>query len=86
MKYLALLCLVPLAACSFSPEHRVDLTIRNQTQKTVKLRASTFLFSRTIVLRPGESWSGWWDRRFVGKNAAFEIQEDAPEEDESARP
>ncbi len=61
MKFLALGTVLLCAACSSAPEHRVDVTIRNRTQSTVKLRASAGLFSKSIVLKPGETWTGWWD-------------------------
>lgn len=79
MKYLGLLVLLAsLEACSPTSQNRVDLVVRNRSSNTVRLRASTMIFSQTVILKPGQAWMGWWDRRFLGKDAAFEI-EDASE-------
>jgi hypothetical protein len=66
---------VVLEGCGSGPEHRVDLTIRNNSEKTIRLRAGSMGLSRSIELGPGESWVGWWDRRFLGNSASFEVEE-----------
>jgi len=65
----SLLCL--LAACSST--NRVEVRIVNTTPVPLVIRSKTAIFSHTMILPPGGSWTGWVDRRIVGKTAEVVI-------------
>lgn len=77
-KYL-LPVLLFLGSCAAPPagEGRVDLVLRNGTDRAVEVRAQAGLFSRGVRLAPGEVWHGWVPRQFLGREISVDVA-DAP--------
>ena len=82
VKYL-LPVLLGLASCvdGSSGEKRVDIVLRNQTDRPLDLRAQAGLFSKTLHLGPGEVWRGWVWRQFVGNEIVVNVAEPPPSRD-----
>ena len=77
VKYL-LPALILMASCvAPAPgERRVDIVLRNGTERWIELRAQAGLFSRNLHLAPGEQWRGWIPTQFVGHEIRIEMSED----------
>ncbi|MBI2901719.1 MAG: hypothetical protein HYY17_16160 [Planctomycetes bacterium] len=61
MKKLLFAALVLLASCA-SPapaSKKLDIVLRNTSAVPVEVKAKAGIFSRTIQLKPGETWNGW---------------------------
>lgn len=66
-----LLC---LSSCS-PGERRVDIVLRNDVDRPLEVRAQAGLFSRRLLLAPGETWRGWIPTGFAGGEIRVEILE-----------
>jgi hypothetical protein len=77
VKYLLPVLLV-MNACVFpaTGERRVDIVLRNKTERPIELRAQAGLFSRTLLLAPGEVWRGWIFGQLLGSEIRVEVSED----------
>ena len=76
VKYL-LPALIALSSCAAPApgEGRVDIVLRNGTDRPMELRARAGLFSRGLLLAPGEVWRGWVPREFVGSELFVEVSD-----------
>lgn len=63
--------LLLMAACS--TQNRVEVRIVNTTPAPLVIRSKTAIFSHTMILPPGGSWTGWVDRRIVGRTAEIVV-------------
>lgn len=59
------LLLLFLAGCTISRENKIDATIRNDMPVPLVVKVFTPLGSTTVVIPPGETWSGSLDRRLI---------------------
>lgn len=76
MKFLVLALILAIAGCAMPPAgKRIDVEIENKTKRAVNLRMRAGFFSRVITLGPGETWRGWVDPRFAGKEAVIVIED-----------
>lgn len=78
LKWAAFL-IVFLASCATPPSEdtKLNIVIKNATSQDMVLRAGNGLFMTTIRLKPGESWSGLLDKRFISSSSGFIVIEKA---------
>ncbi|GEM_PF-6907574 len=78
MKRLLFGALVLLTACAApAPAHRkMDINLRNTSPMPVEVRAKAGPLSRTIRLKPGETWSGWVPTFVTVKQIDIEVRLD----------
>ncbi|HXG60779.1 MAG TPA: hypothetical protein VNO22_05375 [Planctomycetota bacterium] len=81
MKRAAVAALIlALAACATppAPARRVDIVVRNTTDRPLDIHARAGLFGRSLRLAPGQSWRGWALRDALIREISIEIVESAP--------
>lgn len=66
-----------LAACAAPPAsaRRVDIVVRNTTDRPLTIHARAGPFGRNLRLAPGQSWRGWAFRDALVREIAIEIIE-----------
>jgi hypothetical protein len=69
--------LLVLASCCSPGERRVDIVLRNDSNRPIELRASAGLFGRRLQLMPGEVWRGWVPLDFVLGEIRVDVAEDS---------
>jgi len=74
VKYL-LPVLLALSSCASPGEKRVDIVLRNDLDRPLEVRAQAGIFSRRLLLAPGETWRGWIPLGFVAE-VRVEVSED----------
>lgn len=79
MKYLLPALLMILSSCAIDPSRRVDIVLRNKTERPIQLRARTGFFGKNLQLSPGEVWCGWVPRDFVTSEIVIEVREEKKE-------
>lgn len=72
----AVFLLVFLASCASQPteETKMKVVIKNATAEDMLIRAGNGFWMTTVRLKPGESWSGLVDRRFISSSAFIVIE------------
>ena len=74
-------CFLPallfLGSCCSPGERRVDIVLRNDTNRPIELRASAGIFSRRLQLAPGGVWRGWVPLEFAAGEIRVEVAEDS---------
>ena len=68
--------LLVLSSCSVPAEKRVDIVLRNDLALPVEVRAQAGIFSKRLLLAPGETWRGWIPLEFAGGEVRVEVSED----------
>jgi hypothetical protein len=66
-----------LGACCSPGERRVDIVLRNASDRPIELRASAGIFSRQLQLMPGEVWRGWIPLEFAAGEIRVEVADDS---------
>ena len=69
-----LLC---LTSCMSPGERRVDIVLRNDVDRPLEVRAQAGIFTRRLLLAPGETWRGWIPTEFAAGEIRVEIAEDS---------
>lgn len=74
MKWL-LWAMVLACGCS-TPQsgNRLDIVVTNSTDRPVRMQVGAGIFTREIVLQPGQSGRYWIDRRWPVSRAEIEIR------------
>lgn len=75
MSPLALLAALLLLSTACSATGKVDVVVRNTSGRGVRIRARLGQTEFTLLLKPGESWSGQVDR---GSEREVEILMEVP--------
>ncbi len=80
MKYLLPLVLL-IASCAggISAEKKLQIAVRNDTDRPLEFHARSGIFGRTVKLEPGHTWRGWVLREWVGEGIRIEVCEPDPE-------
>lgn len=65
-----------LGACCSPGERRVDIVLRNDVDRPLEVRAQAGLFSKRLLLAPGEVWRGWLPLEFAIGEVRVEFAED----------
>jgi hypothetical protein len=73
-KFLACLVFLLLSSCASAPDTKIHAVIKNGTDRDLILRAGNGIFSAQVRLKPGESWSGFLDRRQIFSSAFIAIE------------
>jgi hypothetical protein len=68
--------LLALSSCAVPAEKRVDIVLRNDLMLPVEIRAQAGIFSKRLLLAPGEMWRGWIPLEFAGGEVRVEVAED----------
>ena len=68
--------LLALSSCAPSAEKRVDIVLRNDVDRPLEVRAQAGIFSKRLLLAPGETWRGWIPLEFAGGEVRVEVSED----------
>ena len=74
MKYL-LWAMVMWSGCSAPASgNRLDIEVTNASDRPVRMRVGAGIFTREIVLQPGQTGVYWLDRRWPVSRAEIEIK------------
>lgn len=79
LKCLVVLMILALGGCATAPENKVQVKITNTSPYPLVIRAGTSIFGVSLILMPGQSWSGVLDRRWVGSTATISVENYVPE-------
>lgn len=78
LKWLVVLLILVLCGCATAPENKVQVKITNTSPFPLEIRAATSIFGVSVILMPGQSWSGVVDRRWVGATASITVDQYVP--------
>ena len=74
MRFLAVLALaIVLSGCA-AESNRVEITVRNNTARKLRVKGVVSGLSRTLTLEPGAEWTGWIPRASA-RMVSVEIEE-----------
>ena len=73
-KIVVLAILFVLSGCATSTENKITVSITNTTPFPMTIRCGTSIFGTSVVVMPGQTWSGWVDRRLIGSKAWATIE------------
>lgn len=74
VKFLAALILVlGITGCATAPENKVNIKVTNTTGTPLKFQAGMSIFGTSIIVMPGETWTGWVDRRLIGSSGWLKV-------------
>lgn len=68
------------ASCATpTADTKVSVVIKNATDQEMVIRGGNGILSTEVRLKPGYSWSGWIDRRFILTSAFICIERPKPD-------
>lgn len=73
LKLLSLLLLV--VGCSVPQNRKLDIALRNETDKPMILNMKAGILSKKLILKPGQSWNGWIWKDLPISSVEVDIQE-----------
>jgi len=73
LKLVALLLGLMLTGCATSG-NTINISIKNTTPYPLTICVGTSIFQKSVIIMPGQTWTGWVDRRLISSEAWGRIE------------
>ena len=78
LKCLVVLAIFLLGGCATAPGNNIELKITNTAPFPLVIHTGVSIFSVSVILMPGQTWTGTVDRRWVATSATISIEQYLP--------